>query len=395
MKIDKSKLYNALIGLCWIVILCSWVLKLLGYREFEIPIITDSINIWVKRLINCALYCANSYCFFTILLKRLPRLKEIIVIILFSSVLFTTTLFDSLVPFKILFEATVYIIFGKLFSGNKIHKVIIEVIIILLIMTVYQLITLSYKNINIRIIVNGFIEDKVLQIDLYILLILTMLHEIKERSLLHERGIKLLVILSKPKRFKESLPKIKKPIQKVDEEPGFKLFIIFLSIAQFAIVGLCCYFINQVILELIIIVVSFFIFRKIFGKCYHANSVIKCTTLSALVFVIATRLSLPLWMSTLCNVLIGCLVAYTMYVMYYFVKFTTMTGITIHKGMCLEDLNSLCDLYNVNEIDKTILVEYYVNRKRLDTIAYKLNYSIEAVKKRKANILKKLQKPID
>lgn len=391
MKVDKTKLYNALITLCWCVIIFCSILKIFGYKEFEIPIFSENINIWIKRIINCILYNINSYCFFTLLFKRLPKLKEMAVIIPISILIFISTLFDIFVPFKILFEAIFYIVVGKIYTNFKIKQIIIESIFLLSIMTIYQLITMSYKNINIRIIVNGFIEDKVLQIDFYTLLIITMLHEIKERSLLYERGIKFLVILSKPKRFKECLFKNKKSIQEVDEQIGFKLFIIFLSIAQLVGVGVCCYFINNVIVEYVIIVMSFFILRKVFGKCYHANSVIKCTTLSILVFVIATRLSLPLWLSVFCNVLIGCLVAYTMYVMYYFIKFTTTTGITIHKGMSLEDLNSLCELHNVDEIDKTILVEYYVNRKRLDAIAYKLNYSTDAIKKRKANILKRIK----
>ena len=396
MKIDRTRMYDALVKLCWLVVISCWVLKLFGYKEFEIPIFNYNINIWIIRIINCILYNINSYFMFMIILKRKLVLKEILISTLSTTVVFITTLFDVFVPFKMILDLLLGVVLSFIFTKNKNYKIIIESVIICLLITIYQILTMLYKNINIRLIVNGFIEDKVLQIDFYCILILTTLDQFKKGGYLYERGWKFLVLLSKLRRNKESVQQSKKTIhQEVDEEIGFKLFIVFLSIFQITIVGVSCYFINGVILEYIIIALSFFILKKVFGHCYHADTVIKCTTLSIAVFVTATRLSLPLWMSTLCNVIIGCLVAYIMYVMYYFVKFTTTTGITIHKGMCLEDLNSLCDLYNVNEIDKTILVEYYVNRKRLDTIAYKLNYSIEAVKKRKANILKKLQKPID
>lgn len=391
MKVDKMKLYNALVKLCWCVVIFCWILKLFGYKEFEIPIFNYNINIWIIRILNCILYNINSYFMFMIILKRKLKLKEILISTLFTTFVFITTLFDIFVPFKMILDLLLGVILSFIFTNKKNYKIIIESVVICLLITIYQILTMIYKNINIRLIVNGFIEDKVLQIDFYCVLILTVLDQFKKGGYLYERGWEFLVLLSKPKRFKECLRKNKKSIQKVDEEIGFKLFIILLSIAQIVGVGVCCYFVNNAIVEYVIIVMSFFILRKVFGKCYHANSVIKCTTLSILVFVIATRISLPLWLSVFCNVLIGCLVAYTMYVMYYFIKFTTTSGITIHKGMSLEDLNSLCELHKVDEIDKTILIEYYVKRKHIDAIAYKLNYSTDAIKKRKANILKRIR----
>jgi hypothetical protein len=113
-----------------------------------------------------------------------------------------------------------------------------------------------------------------------------------------------------------------------------------------------------------------------------------------IVFVAATRLSLPLWLSSLCNVVIGSCVAYIMYIVYYYIKFTNITGITIYKGMKSEDLNALCDLYKVDDIDRYILTSYYVHRKRLDYIAVKTHYSIDNVKKRKANVLNKFKESI-
>ena len=397
MKINKSKMYDALVKLCWLVVISCWVLKLFGYKEFEIPYIPSDPSLLVKILINGPLYCLNGYCFALILVKRKLKVKEILFVLAIDIPLYFMSNFSFLNVIQMILEFIAYPIIGIILTKDKPYKQIIEGVVVSVMFIAYQAITMLYKGIPIAIKPVGFVPDKVLQIDYYVLVILTVLDTLKKGEYIYYGWWqKFLVLLSKLRRNKKCVQQSKEIIhQKVDEEIGFKLFIVFLSIFQITIVGVSCYFINGVILEYIIIALSFFILKKVFGNCYHADTVIKCTTLSIAIFVTATRLSLPLWMSVFCNVLIGCLVAYIMYVMYYFIKFTTTTGITIHKGMSLEDLNSLCDLYNVNEIDKTILVEYYVNRKRLDTIAYKLNYSIEAVKKRKANILKKLQKPID
>lgn len=393
MRINKLKMYEALVKLCWLVVISCWVLKIFGYNEFEIPFISNDPSLLVKMLINGPLYCLNSYCFALILVKRKLTFKETLFVIITAIPLYFISNFKSLEILKFILELITYPIIGIVLTRDKPYKQIIESIVVSIIFIAYQVLTMLYKGIPIAIKPVGFIPDKILQLDYYVLVVLTVLKTLKKGEYIYYGWwIKFLVFLSKLRRNKESVQQSKKIIhQKVDEEIGFRLFIIFLSIFQITIVGVSCYFVNGVILEYIITALSFFILTRIFGKCYHANTVIKCTTLSILVFVTATRLSLPLWASVFCNVLIGCLVAYMMYVMYYFIKFTETTGITIHKGMSLEDLENVCSLYHIEDIDKTILVEYYVNRKRLDNIAYKLNYSTEAIKKRKANILKSIR----
>lgn len=393
MKINKTKTYSYLIILCWITIICNWILKIFGSKEFEIPFIDFNPHLYIRIVINTLLFSVNGLFYSIILLKRKLKFKEILVIVSLSIIDYVIT-FNMPSPFYILVDLLCYFIIAKLYSKYDYKTIIVDCITIAIIFTIYQAITMLFKNINLDIRKNNFYIELILQIDYYLILLLTALREFRKGETYYERWKTFLVLISKPRRIKELLFKNKKPIQKInttETEIGFKVFLLVLSIAQLALVGTACYFVNGVIYEYIIIYVSFAIMRAVFGNSYHAETILKCTTLGLVVFVTATRLTLPLWVSVFCNVLIGCLVAYIMYVMYYFVKFTTVSGITIYKGMSLEDLNSLCELYKVDEIDKTILVEYYVKRKHIDTIAYKLNYSTEAIKKRKANILKRIR----
>ena len=391
MKINKELMYTKLVQLCWITIIACTLLKFCGNKQFEIPDLNIVPPLYVRIIINCSLFTINGIIFSLILLKRKLKFKELIIIVILNVVDYIVT-FNMPSPYYIIVDLACYIIIAKLFSKFPIKVIIHDCIFILVMFAVYQGVTKLYKDINKDIRDLSFTFDLVLQIDYYCLLILTTLREFKKGGNFYERWKTILAILSKRKRIEKSLQQNKKNVQEI--EFGYKLFIALLSIAQFFTVGVACYFVNGVMFEYIIVFISFVIMRGVFGNSYHAQTITKCTTLALLIFITATRLSLPLWVSSLCNVIIGCLVAYMMYVMYYYIKFTNITGITIYKGMCLDDLNSLCDLYHVYGIDRTILKEYYVNRKRLDYIAMKVNYSVDNVKKRKANILNKFKETI-
>ena len=386
-KINKEEAYSMLIKLCVITIIACTILKWCGYKDFEIPLFSSIVvPQTIRRIVNYCFYCLNGICFTYVLVKRKLKLKEILIVIGFCTPLFIMGLFNKLNILRFILEFLIYPVIGVMLTKEKAYKQFIESTIISIMFISYQIATMLYKGINIKINPVDFLSNLILEIDYYYLLVLCILENVKKGGYIYGRWTTKLVFLSKRKRIEKSLQQNQNNVQEI--EFGFKLFIVLLSITQFFVVGVACYFINGVIFEYIAIFISFVMMRKVFGKSYHSDSIIKCTTLAIVVFVTATRISLPLWLSSLCNVMIGCLVAYMMYVMYYYIKFTNTSGITVYKGMKKEDLNSLCDLYQVEPIDRIILTEYYVNRKRLDNIAFKVNYSVDNVKKRKANVLK-------
>lgn len=388
VKIDKQKMYFYLILLSWFTIILSFIIKIFGFKEFEFPEYTYNINVWVRRFINCFFYCLNGLCFALILVKRKLKFKEILIVLSLNVFLFIISLFEIMTNFTILFEFIIYFLIGIILIKDKWYKILLETFIILLIFTIYQLLTMFYKNINIKINVDNFIIEKILYIDYYMLLLLTILHNLKEGDYIYGRWKRFLAIFSKRKCFSENVCQNQKTIQ---NEIGFKIFIVVLSIFQIFLVGTLCYFVNKVIFQYIIIIISFFIMRKVFGKSYHANSVIKCTTLSILVFVTATRISMPLNVTIILNVLIGCIVAYAMFVMYYFIKYTTKDGITICKGISKDILLNLCNNSNLNELETNILIMFYCERKSITYIANKMNYSYDNIWKLKSKALTKIK----
>ena len=390
--IDKEKMYSYMLYLSWATIVFCLILKLLGSRQFETPEFTHNINPWIRRLINLITYEFNSIMCTMILIKRKPKVKETLLTLLLGIVPFGMSLFTITVKYKIIIEVINTILIGLMFMYEKWYKVIIESIIIHIYIGTYQIISMSYKLINIDFIDNNFIVELILMIDYYILLTLTVLRNIKKGGLIYDRWRRFLVVLSNKRRNEKCLPKNQSVIHResIEDEAGFKIFTVILSVFQFVLVGTLCYFINKTTWQYIIIFVSFVFMRICFGNSYHCKKVIYCTTLACVLYVSITKLSLPLYVSTLCNVLLGTVLAYMMYVMYYFYKYTNAQGITIQVGMSEELFNQAIDKTLVSEVDYRILKDFYVNKKSILHIANKYGFSTESVKKHKAFALKSL-----
>lgn len=393
--IDKGRMYSCLLAISWITILACTILKLFGSTAFEMPEFTYNINIWIRRIINFALYYINSLLFFIILVKKKPKLKDSLFVLGLSIPPFLCFFFIDypiILASRYILEFVIYLVMGFVYIKDKWYKIFFEVITISCIFLVYQILTVLYRNIGFGLSVDNFIAEKILLIDFYILLILTALRAIKKGGYIHGwRWRRILVVLSKRRFSKENVRKDQEHVQGQEVEFGFKLFIIMLSVFQIVLVGTICYFVNHTAIEYIIISLSFFFLRKVFGKSYHSESVLSCTTLAILVFVSATRLTLPVSVSILCSVLIGCLVAYMMFVMYHFIKYTTAQGITIMRGMSKEAMKEICVANNLSDIEEGILTDFYCNRWKIPKIAMKYGYSVDSINKKKAEILKKIK----
>lgn len=356
------------------------------------PEYTYNLSNTIQRIINYIFYIFNSLIFATLLKKSKITLKETFIVICLYTPLFVMSLFNKLLLIVTILETIMYFVLGKIILKDKWWKVLLEVLTINVIILVYQALTMLYKNINIKINIDNFVISKIMMVDYYTLIILTYLFISKKGEYIYGQWKRFLVVISNKRRNEKCVQQVQGNLQKesIKNENGFKLFAVMLSLSQLMLVFTLCYFINNTTWQFIIVFLSFCVMRAVFGKSYHCNSIITCTSLSCAVFVCATRLSLPPYVSTLCNVLIGCLVAYTMYVMYYFMKYTNSQGITLTRGMSKEALLEMCSTINLNEIETKIMVKYYVERKSLQYIANNVGYSIDNVKKIKAKIIKRI-----
>lgn len=376
-KIDIAHATSKMILLCWITIFVCTILKFFGYKDFEIPHFDFTINIWLHRFINLILYNCNNLLIILILFKRKLKIKEIISTICIFTILFILSLFESFAIIVFILEPIIWFLLYFLFIKDDWYKHLLDVICVFIIVFIYQGLTMIYKNFNTNLTTYNLIPSLILQIDYYAFMILTIIYVFKKGGYIYGCWKTFSFILSKRQRIKES---VQQNQNDVSQEIGYKIFLVVLSITQIFLVGTICYFVNNVILEYFIIIVSFFVMRQVFGKSYHADSVLACTTLSVIVFTIATRLPLPQWLSILCNIFIGCMVAYVMYMWYYYAKYVTKEEIVIRSGMKREDLIYLCERANLTKLATDRMLLKYVEGKSTKEIAVIEGVELESIK---------------
>ena len=106
--------------------------------------------------------------------------------------------------------------------------------------------------------------------------------------------------------------------------------------------------------------------RAFFGMSYHAKTIITCTSLATLVFSIATRVSLPLYISILCNVLIGLLIAYILFIIAQ--NETNSKLLEKYKvNVSMMDKESIMIKFGLSEIEASMIYDYY-HRENFETV---------------------------
>lgn len=353
-KIDKTKVSRDGLILCWFCIVSCWVLKLLGVNDFNIPQSIISLdNMYIaKNIIYLALYVVNGLLFFLILLKRKLKPKEIILILTSNFIMYFVTWVMqayNLGFLSMVFELLVYL--GISLALTKNYKCIFESLFIYLLFTFYQVVSMITKNIDIQIANQNFIVSIIFQVDYYMLMLITVIFSFKKGGcwlyellgkFIWNRWKAILDFFTKRGRKNERLQQNQENIQQ--EELGYKVFLVLLGFTQIFLVSVACYFVYNTIWNLIFIFVSFVIFRARFGKSYHANTIIKCTTISILTFYLATRMSLPLEISLLSTIFVGMIVAFFMHILNYFLENNNKCKRNTKREILLEILEN-----NINE----------------------------------------------
>lgn len=139
------------------------------------------------------------------------------------------------------------------------------------------------------------------------------------------------------------------------------------------------------VLELILLIPTFFIFTKLFSKQYHCKTLLKCSILTTIIYA-TVFLILP---SNCTSILIAIVVNYTI----TYISFHTKTYLD-HKQLLTKSLDSLtfdemCQRYTSYDRQTLKCVYDYLNRGNVsaDCIAQKYYYSTRQVQR----IIKKMR----
>jgi hypothetical protein len=264
--------------------------------------------------------------------------------------------------------------------------------ILMMIFQVISLITRDY-NINIRLETN-FIAQAIMSID-YVLIgiIFYKYYFLKGGNsiweVVHYSGLDLMM------KSKNLLKKFQKKLQNKErkqltrEQKVYNLifypFVIIYNLFSMAVIFLIAYLFNSVI-ECIFITLSFWINKFTFGKPFHAKDSKTCFIISSASYIILNKLATStIGISFLWQVILG--------VMFSFItsRFVKNTIKKLYRGMPIEEFNnSILKVTDKDSLQYKICYLYYIDRKSELEISYKVNYSVDNIKKIKSKINKKI-----
>ena len=281
----------------------------------------------------------------------------------------------------------------KKFKFNKNN--FLNYVSITILMMLFQVISLVTRDFNISTRLQGnFIVRTIMSID-YILISI-IFHKVyflkggnSIWTVVHYSGLDLMMALkSLPKKFQKKLQN--KENKKFTKEQKvynliFYSFVIIYNLFSMAVILLIAYFLNSVI-ECIFITLSFWINKFAFGKPFHAKDTKTCFIISSASYIILNKLATStIGISFLWQVILG--------VMFSFItsRFVKNTVRKLYRGMPIDDFNkSILKVTDKNSLQYQICYLYYIDRKSELEISYKVNYSIDNIKKIKSKINKKI-----
>ena len=179
--------YKTLITACWIVLICCFIVKLLGGNWFEIACNNEKFiafcntykNTIIEYIIGFITYTTTATLYYLALFKRKWYVKkDIIWIVLISIFAIVKRIFIKYQLLLGLTEILIIIGFPIILDIKKWYRPIIAYGLTF----VFQLISLLTKNIGIKVIDDNFIVSLIFSIDYYIMLILYYLYANKEEQ---------------------------------------------------------------------------------------------------------------------------------------------------------------------------------------------------------------------
>lgn len=145
------------------------------------------------------------------------------------------------------------------------------------------------------------------------------------------------------------------------------------------------------IIEVLIIIPLFFVFRKKYTKTYHAKTLFECTLYTLLLFLVICLVAQPIQTSILLAIILCYLTTEFLYLIKDYQDLIKVKKFKIYKGMNKQLLIQKCQLYELSEVETQVLILYYCDRLKRWQIGNVLNYSEDNISKIKEKALNKFK----
>ena len=177
--------------------------------------------------------------------------------------------------------------------------------------------------------------------------------------------------------------KHKSRLDKVSDMIYFPLFLVWNIFTVVAILFVA--FLNETFIECVLILFSFWLNKKVFGKPFHMKTAMGCFIVSNITYYCLNRITVSSGLSLLISIVLGIILDY---VTSYFVK-----DKKLYRGMSLELFDeTIVGIADKDSDEYKICKMFYVEKQSDQYIATKLNYSKSSIEKKKHNVVTKLKK---
>lgn len=145
-------------------------------------------------------------------------------------------------------------------------------------------------------------------------------------------------------------------------------------------------FLNDTFIECVIILCSFWLNKRVFGKPFHMKTALSCFIVSNISYYCLNRITFPNGISLMVSILLGVLLNY---VTSFFVDNKNKK---LYRGMSIEAYDHIVlNITDKNSIDYNIGKLFYVDGYSEQWISTKLNYSIPSIQKKKYKLRDKVK----
>lgn len=394
---DYDKYLSTSLKVYIFVLLCVFIMKLVGLDYFGLDV-SNPIMIRIDYfLTNTKLdYLINFFTLFIMLYIYMAIVcnnKKVVIPTLIATIIeFIIQYFLMKIgrnrDFRYFIDFTIMFV-TPIFVTKKIK--IKKPIIMLFLMTLYQLISYFVRNIGVNENYGNFTIDMLLNIDQTLLLLITYnlvfmkggfkLCQEVGYSLLKKMNLKRLL-----KRLQENLHKFKQ-LPKV-EKLSISIYI-FLSLIWNTFTIILIFIIaklNHTLIECLFIVTSYWLSKHSFGRPFHLSSMLQCFIVSNISYYILNRITTPLGISIFVPILLGVGLSYLTS------KLVKKTYKPLYKGMPKELFEeTILKVADKNSLKYKICYDFYIRGKSDLSLSFEYNYSLPGIRKIKNRINDKIR----
>lgn len=405
MKKDLDKLLSSTLKTYFIILIGIFIVKLFGVDYFGLDT-RNEIIVWIDDFINrfhleMVWYGITLYLYTYIILSiscvdKSIKMKVFILCILplCLAIQHLKTMINLLFMFvftDLLWLFMLVICYIKLVKKSEIEKYnVSNYWTYMLLNFIFQLISVFIRNINIHTDSSNFIMSFVGNIDYIIISIMTYkLFYIRGGMCIWDGVVGLFShLLTLLKSFPTKLQnfylnnKSKSRFEKISNSIYIPLFILWNIFTLMVVLFIAT--LNHTFAECIIILCSFWINKRTFGKAFHMPTAFSCFIVSNFTYYTLNRITIPAGISLIISVILGIALCY---VTSKFVKTKKL-----YRGMSLNEYNSnVLNLYDEESVYYQIGKLFYVDRYSEQWIATRLNYSVPSIQKKKYELKKQVQ----